>query len=100
MSTNNVRGIDVIVKKKPGGAITTVHLSDNGNGWTVGGVEGADASEYHFMGEIGKLVAGLVSGLIQHASVTVGPGGPGGKHVVVQCQSTSINTSRSNVKNN
>jgi hypothetical protein len=78
-TAGNVKGIDVSAKKKPGGAMVTVSLTNNGGHWSVIGVQGAPASEFQFMSEIGKLVAGLISGDITGATIQVGPGGPGGR---------------------
>ena len=87
-ASNNVAGIDIIVKKKPAGSIA-VYLVDTGSGLRVTSVIGADATEYQNLRKMGELVGGLLSGEVQSATIQTG----------AQFQVT-VTKSLSNIKNN
>ena len=89
MGGNAVKGIDVVVRKKPGGQTITIQLENTGRGNKVTSVVGANAAEYQKMSAIGLLVGGLISGEIQGATISAG----------AQFQVTIIKT-LSNIKNN
>ena len=72
MGTNTVGGIDIVVRKKPGGQTITIQIEDTGRGNKVTSVVGANAAEYQKMSAIGLLVGGLISGEIQNATISSG----------------------------
>ena len=93
----DVKGIDIIVKKKPGGHMTTLHLADTGNGiFRVTHVGGGEVADHHRLRQIGGLVGALLTGDIAASSVlilpTVKPDGQTAK-------TTAILKSISNIKN-
>ena len=72
MGNNAVAGIDIVVRKKPGGQTITIQIEDTGRGNKVTSVVGANAAEYQKMSAIGLLVSGLISGEIQNATISSG----------------------------
>ena len=86
-----IHGVDVSVRKKPKNY--SIHLVNREGGLKFSHIVGADPEDYQRLRQIGELLGGLLTGDITHA--VVHNGGPG-----KQCQSTAVNTSRSNVKNN
>jgi hypothetical protein len=65
MVTGAVGGIDIIVKKKPGGHMTTIQLVDTGNGnLRVTNIMGGDVADHQRLRQISGLVGALLTGTL------------------------------------
>jgi len=94
MASDDVKGIDIIIKKKPSGT-TTIQLVDNGNGLGVTNIMGAQAADYESLRQIGGLVGALLTGNLTSASIHVWPNGTPNIQMM-----SAIHGSKSNIKNN
>ena len=85
MGSNAVGGIDIVVRKKPGGQRLSIHLIDTGQGLVVTTISGADATEYQALRGCGVAIGRLINEALK----------PNGAQRIAQ-----VTKSLSNIKNN
>ena len=67
----DVGGIDVVVKKKPSGSGSTIHLVNSPTGYVLQSVESTGTpAEIQMLRNLGPLVGGLLTGDITGATIT------------------------------
>jgi hypothetical protein len=96
MITGAVKGIDIIIKKKPSGHMMTMQLVDTGNGTLkVTNIVGGEVADHHRLRQIGGLVGALLTGGLADASIRLGPTG---RPDIQMSKTTAIVKSVSNIK--
>lgn len=76
MTSGDVKDIDIIVRKKPGGNMVTMQLENVGNGnFRVKNIMGAGAADYQNLRQIAGLMGALLTGNLVSASIRTGPTG-------------------------
>ena len=96
MTSGAVKDIDIIIRKKPGGHMTTMHLVDTGNGdLRVTNIVGGEVADHQRLRQIGGLVGALLTGGLAGASISVRPSAQSN---VQMSKTTAIVRSISNIK--